>query len=107
MMSEQTDPDSEETQFDLSAHAVVFELARASYALGIGAVVMGVLVFGVYALGLKSQDAATATVFLSYVLVSAVLYVYDRHHERNLVLADIAHTMVRPLAVLYRVLRTP
>ncbi len=105
-MSEQTDPDSEETQFDLSAHTVVFELARASYALGIGAVVMGLLVFGVYALGLESRNAATITVFSSGLLVSAVLYAYDRHHERDLVLADVAHTMVRPLAVLYRVFTT-
>ena len=39
-------------------------------------------------------------------LLSIALYAYDRHHERDLIIVDFALLIVRPFAVLYRILRT-
>lgn len=81
-------------------------MARASYAVGIGGVVMIVLVPGVYALGLESPGVAALTVFSVGLLLPTVLYAYDRHHERDFVV-DLGHTILRPFFFLYRVLQGP
>jgi hypothetical protein len=78
-------------------------VVRASYAVGIGTAVTTVLVFGVYALGIEPPGIV---LFAGLVLLPTGLYLYDRYHERDLVLADLGHAMVRPVALLYRVLRT-
>ncbi len=107
-MSERTDTDTGRANSDsLSRETVVFELARASYALGIGGVVLTALVFVVSFLGFGGSEVAVLTVFSIGLCLPVVLYVYDRRHERDFVIAELGHAMVRPCAILYRILRGP
>ena len=108
-MNDNTDPDSTDAAYlGLSKRTLVFELARASYAVGIGTAVTTLLVFGVYILGVALPEVAVFAVFLvGFVFLPAGLYGYDRYHERDFVIADLGHAMVRPAALLYRILRSP
>lgn len=108
-MSNGTDPDSTDvTYLGLSRKSLLLELARASYAVGIGTAVTTILVFGVYVLGIEPPGVVLLTGFsVGLVFLPAGLYLYDRCRERDLVIADLGHTIVRPAALLYRVLRNP
>jgi hypothetical protein len=101
-MSEGTDPDSADvTHRSLSEHALVFEVVRASYAVGIGAVVTTIPVLGVYVLGIELPGIVVSTGFLIGLgVLPAGLYFYDRYHERDLVIADLGQAMVRLAAYL-------
>jgi hypothetical protein len=108
-MSNGTDPDSTDvTYLGLSRKSLLLGLARASYAVGIGTAVTTILVFGVYVLGIEPSGVVLLTGFsVGLVFLPAGLYLYDRYRERDLVIADLGHAIVRPAALLYRVLRNP
>ena len=108
-MSDEADTASEDmTDPSLSKKTIAFEIARVSYALGIGTVVTTLFIFGVYVLGIELPRVAVFTIFLIGVgLLPAGLYFYDRHHDRDLVIADLGHAIVRPAAIIYRILRSP
>ncbi len=103
------DPDTEESGCAGVPRAVsVLEVVRASYAVGIGGAVTALLVFGVVVLGrerLGPVAPAVDLIPLLALLLPVVLYVYDRRHEHDLVVAELGHLVVRPFAVVYRVLR--
>lgn len=91
----------------LSKNTLVFEIVRASYAVGISTGVTTILVFGAYVLEIELPGVVLLTGFLIGLgFLPVGLYFYDRYHEHDLVLADFGHAMVRPLAFLYRILRT-
>jgi len=108
-MSDGTDPNSTDvTYFGLSKKAIIFEVARASYAVGIGTAVTTILVLGVYVTGIELPEIVLFASFLiGFGFLPSVLYLYDRYHERDLVIADLGHAIVRPAALLYRILRGP
>jgi hypothetical protein len=108
-MSDGTDPNEiDETYFGLSQKQLIFEVARASYAIGIGTAVTTILVLGVYVIGIELPDVVLFTSFLiGFGFLPVALYLYDRYHERDFVIADLGHAMVRPAALLYRILRSP
>lgn len=96
------------TYFGLSKQTILLEVARVSYAIGIGTVVTTLAVFGVYVFDVGLTEATTFTGFsIGLGLLPVGLYVYDRVHERDLVIADLGHTITRPAAILYRILRGP
>ena len=100
-MSDETDvPSKKNPRFNLSRKAILVETMRASYALGLGSIAAIVPGIGLYFLG-----APFVSVLALFALLAVALYVYDRRHERDLIIADFAKLIVRPLAVLYRVLR--
>jgi hypothetical protein len=108
-MSDGTDPNEiDETYFGLSKKQLIFEVARGSYAIGIGTAVTTILVLGVYVIGIELPEVVLFTSFLiGFGFLPVALYLYDRYHERDLVIADLGHAMVRPAALLYRILRNP
>jgi hypothetical protein len=108
-MSDGTDPNEiDETYFGLSKKQLIFEVARGSYAIGIGTAVTTVLILGVYGIGIELPEVVLFTSFLiGFGLLPIALYLYDRYHKRDLVIADLGHAMVRPAALLYRILRNP
>jgi|APHM01.1.fsa_nt_gi hypothetical protein len=108
-MGEGTAPNTEDGSYlNLSRKAIVFELARASYAVGIGTVVTTALVFGVALFAIELPGAAVSGVFAGgLVVLPTVLYLYDRRHSRDFVIADLGHAIVRPAAFLYRIFRSP
>jgi hypothetical protein len=107
-MSKETGPDPEEAKYlHLSAKTVWVEVARASYALGIGGLVTITLVFGAYVLDIEGSRVVAATVFSTGLLLPVVLYLYDRHHRRDLVIADFGHLVLRPFSFLYRIFQNP
>lgn len=101
-MSGGTDPDSADvTYLGLSKNSLIFEIVRASYAVGIGAVVTTIPVLGVYVLGIELPEVVVFTGFLIGLgVLPTVLYFYDRSHERDLVIADLGQAMVRLAAYL-------
>ena len=100
-MSNETDvPSKDNPRFNLSRKAILVETMRASFALGLGSIAAIVLGVGLYFLG-----APFVSVLPLFALLPVALYVYDRRHERDLIITDFGLLMVRPLAVLYRVLR--
>ena len=108
-MSNGTDPNQmDETCFGLSKKYLIFEVGRISYAVGIGTAVMTMFVLGVSVIGIELPEIV---VFASFVIcfgfLPAALYLYDRYHERDFVIADLGHTMVRPVTLLFRILRGP
>jgi hypothetical protein len=79
----------------------MLEVVRASYAVGIGAVVTIIPVLGVYVLGIELPDVVVFTGFLVGLGVLPVgLYFYDRYHERDLVIADLGQAVFRLVAYL-------
>lgn len=108
-MSDGTESDSPDvTPLSLSKETIILEVARASYAVGIGTVVTTILVLGVYMFGIELPEIVLFTGFsIGFGLIPAGLYVYDRYHKHDLVIADLGHTMARPAAFLYRILRAP
>jgi hypothetical protein len=108
-VSDDTDPDATDvTYLGLSKKTVVFEVARAAYAIGISTAVTTLLVFGVYLLGVELPGIIIFTMFLIGLgFLPAGLYFYDRYHRRDLVIADLGHAIVRPVALVYRILRAP
>lgn len=108
-MSDGTDTASEDiTNPGLSKKTIAFEIARVSYAVGIGTVVTTLSIFTVYIFGIELPGVAVFTLFLiGFGLLPAGLYLYDRHHDRDFVIADLGHAIVRPAAILYRILRSP
>lgn len=107
-MSTGTEQESEEaSSLNLAAKPLMLEVARASYAVGIGGVVMITLVFGAHFFGIESLGVVVATVFSVGLILPVVLYLYDRHHRRDLVIADFGHMIVRPFSFLYRVFQGP
>jgi hypothetical protein len=100
-----SDPNTQEmSYFNLSKNTVWIEVTRASYAVGIGGVVMMILVFGTYTLGIESQGVVAATILSIGLLLPVVLFMYDRHNQYDLVIADVAVTyLVRPVSLLYRI----
>lgn len=107
-MSDSTEPDTaDKTYLGLSKKTLAFEVVRASYAVGISTAVTTIFIFGVYILGVElSEVFVSASFLIGLGILPAVLYFCDRYHERDLVLADLGHAMVRPVAFLYRILRT-
>lgn len=108
-MSNGTDPSQmDETYFGLSKKYLIFEVGRISYAVGIGTAVMTVFVLGVSVIGIELPEIV---VFASFVIcfgfLPVALYLYDRYHERDFVIAELGHTMVRPVTLLFRILRGP
>jgi hypothetical protein len=103
-MSGGTDPDpdsAEVTYLGLSKRSLILEVVRASYAVGIGAVVTTIPVLGVYVLGIELPDVVVFTGFLVGLgVLPAGLYFYDRYHERDLVIADLGQAVFRLVAYL-------
>jgi hypothetical protein len=108
-MAESADTGSTDvTYFGLSKQTLLLEGARMSYAIGIGTVVTTLAVFGVYVLDVVPTEATAFAGFsIGLGLLPAGLYVYDRVHERDLVIASLGHAITRPAALLYRILRGP
>lgn len=106
-MSEEADPD-ETRPLSISRKTLVLETVRISAAVGIGGAVTTILALGVSLVGperLGPAAPAADLIFLLALFLPVVLYAYDRHHERDLVIADFGLLAVRPVAVLYRLLR--
>jgi hypothetical protein len=101
-MSGGTNPDSADvTHRGLSKHALLLEVVRASYAVGIGAVVTTIPMLGVYVLGIELPGIVVFTGFLIGLgVLPAGLYFYDRYHERDLVIADLGQAVFRLVAYL-------
>ena len=97
-----TDPESAGvTYLGLSKNSVILELVRASYAVGIGAVVTTIPMLGVYVFGIELPEVVVFTGFLIGLgILPAGLYLYDRFHERDLVIADLGQAMFRLVAYL-------
>lgn len=108
-MSDERDPDSTDvTYLGLSKKALIFEVTRASYAVGIGTAVTTILVLGVYVIDIELPEIVLFASFLIGLgFLPSVLYLYDRYHERDFVIADLGHAIVRPAALLYRILQNP
>jgi hypothetical protein len=108
-MSDGTDANEiDETYFGLSKRQLIFEVCRGSYAVGIGTAVTTIFVLGVYVIGIELPEIVLFTSFLiGFGLLPSVLYLYDRYHERDFVIADLGHAIVRPAALIYRILRGP
>jgi uncharacterized transporter YbjL len=108
-MSDGTDSNSTDvTYFGRSRKAIIFEVARASYAVGIGTAVTTILVLGVSVIGIELPEIVLFAGFLIGLgFLPSALYLYDRYHERDFVIADLGHATVRPAALLYRILRGP
>jgi hypothetical protein len=108
-MSDGTDTASEDiTDRGLSKKAIAFEIVRVSYAVGIGTVLTTLSVVAVYIFGIELPRVAVFTLFLiGFGLLPAGLYSYDRHHDRDLVIADLGLAIVRPAGIRYRILRSP
>jgi hypothetical protein len=64
-------------------------------------------VSAIFLLGVENLEAAVLTVFFVGLCIPVVLYVYGRHHAHDLVIAEFAHMVVRPVAVLYRLFQRP
>lgn len=95
--------------FGVSRRTLVLEAVRLSYAAALGGIVtlgiaFGLSLFEAERLGLPGP--AISLLPLLCILLSAVLYVYDRRHERDLVVADFALLIARPFAAVYDILRT-
>ena len=108
-MSNGTDPSQmDETYFGLSKKYLIFEVGRISYAVFCLKKKMTVFVLGVSVIGIELPEIV---VFASFVIcfgfLPVTLYLYDRCHERDFVIAELGHTMVRPVALLSRILRVP
>lgn len=101
-MSGRTDSDSADvTYLGLSKNSLIFEVVRASYAVGIGAVVTTIPVLGVYVLGIELPGVIVFTGFLIGLgILPAGLYFYDRYHEHDLVIADVGQAVFRLVAYL-------
>ncbi len=96
------------TYFGVSKKQLIFEVVRASYALGIGTTVTTILVLGMYVIGIEIPETVLFTSFLiGFGFLPVALYLYDRYHERDFVIADLGHAIVRPAAIVYRILRSP
>lgn len=106
-MSDGTDvPSRKPTGIGFTRHSVLVELLRVAYAFGLGATAATIAGLGLYLVDAERLGVPFTAVVLLYVLLPAALYLYDRHHARDLVIADLALRIVRPLAALYHVLRT-
>ena len=94
------------TWLNLSRKTIILEGIRAAWAFGIGGT--GVVIIGLllYYGGAARLGVPFAVVPALFVLLPSILYVYDRQHERDLVIADAALRIVRPLVAVYHVLRT-
>jgi hypothetical protein len=98
----------DETYFGFSKKQLIFEVVRASYAVGISTAVTTILVLGVSVIGIELPEVVLFTSFLiGFGFLPVALYLYDRYHERDFVIAHLGHAMVRPAALLYRILRSP
>jgi hypothetical protein len=108
-MSDGTDSNSTDvTYFGRSRKAIIFEGVRASYSVGIGTAVTTILALGVYVAGIELPEIVLFASFLiGFAFLPVALYLYDRYHERDLVIADLGHAMARPTALLCRILRGP
>lgn len=99
----------EKRYFGVSQRTLYLEAVRLSYTAALGGVVTLGIVFGLSLLGAERLGLPAPVVSLLPLLgllLSAVLYVYDRHHERDLIVADLALLIVRPFAAVYDILRT-
>ena len=94
------------TWLTLSRKTIVLEGTRAAWAFGIGATVTTLSGLLLYYSGAAQLGVPFAVVPALFVLLPSILYVYDRQHERDLVIADAALHAVRPLIGLYHALRT-
>ncbi len=109
-MSEDRDTTAQEKRyFGVSQRTLCLEAVRLSYAAALGGIVtlgvaFGLSLFGAERLGLPAPVVSLLP--LLGLLLSAVLYVYDRRHERDLIVADLALLIVRPFAAVYDILRT-
>lgn len=89
---------------------VIRETVRLSYVIGITGVTVILVSFGLYWLDLGMLDGINPIVggILSVIFPTVLavgLYVYDRQHKQNLVIADAALRVIRPIAALIRFLR--
>ncbi|ELY94142.1 hypothetical protein C483_03220 [Natrialba hulunbeirensis JCM 10989] len=96
--------------FGYPRKTVLLEICRISYAVGITAAIMIIASFSLYwvdtgALG-SAESIVGGLLFVVFPLVLVFgLYMYDRRHERDLIIADAVLHVVRPIAVLIRLLR--
>ncbi|SEH16217.1 hypothetical protein SAMN04487967_2497 [Natronorubrum sediminis] len=96
--------------FGYPRRSVVLESTRVAYSVGITAAVMILVVFSVSWLRpevLEWVDPAisAAVVVIFPAALTLGLYIYDRRHERDLVIADAALYVVRPIAAVIRLFR--
>lgn len=94
------------TWFTLSRKTIVLEGTRVAWAFGIGATVTIISGLLLYYSGAAQLGVPFAVVPALFVLLPSILYVYDRQHERDPVIADAALYVVRALVAVYHVLRT-
>ncbi|GAB7020595.1 hypothetical protein [Halostagnicola bangensis] len=108
-MGDSTDSESERI-FGYPRQTVILEAFRISYVIGITGVTIILVSFGLYWLdlgvleGIDPVIRGTLSVIIPTVLAFG-LYVYDRQHKRDLIIADAALRVVRPIAALIRFLR--
>ncbi|MFC7072347.1 hypothetical protein ACFQJ7_05600 [Halovenus rubra] len=98
---------SENRDADTFQYTLVVEITRAAFALGISGVVMTFLLFGLSLVETEKIEPIMPVFFFLCLLFPIVLYLYDRNHSRDLVIADFVLRIVRPLAVVYRLVIGP
>ncbi|TYL38720.1 hypothetical protein CV102_09380 [Natronococcus pandeyae] len=96
--------------FGYPRKTVILEIWRISYAIGITGVIMMIAGFSLYwvdteVLG-SAESAIGVLLFVVFPIMLVLgLYIYDRRHERDLIIADAVMHVIRPIAALIRLLR--
>ncbi|WP_255169611.1 hypothetical protein [Natrononativus amylolyticus] len=106
-MTSGTDGGSERI-FGYPRRTVLLEAVRISYAIGITGVITLLVILGLFLLNsgaIEGIESLMLLLFASQIALALGLYIYDRRHERDLIIADAAVRVVRPVAALIRLLR--
>lgn len=103
-MSEAAEAEAD-TQEVNRQQARLLELLRIAYAFGLGASVATAVGIGVSVLGVQQAGIPFEAILVLFFLLPVGLYIYDRQHERDLIIADRFLFLFRPLIILYRIFR--